>query len=102
MKAITAVAALESGLYTPETKIQDEAVLMLDNGATKVRNADHKSKGSMTLTAALAWSRNIVFSKVGLSSARQPAMLQLASTPLGSDLASVVKPASIFRARAKG
>jgi cell division protein FtsI/penicillin-binding protein 2 len=67
MKAITSVAALESGLYTPTTVIQDEAVLTLDNGATKVRNSDLKSKGSMTLTAALAWSRNIVFSKVGLS-----------------------------------
>jgi cell division protein FtsI (penicillin-binding protein 3) len=32
-----------------------------------VRNSDLKSKGSMTLTAALAWSRNVVFSKVGLS-----------------------------------
>ena len=67
MKAITSVAALESGLYTPTSVIQDEEVLTLDNGATKVRNSDHKSKGSMTLTAALAWSRNIVFSKVGLS-----------------------------------
>lgn len=67
MKAITSVAALESGLYTPTSVIQDEAVLTLDHGATKVRNADHKSKGSMTLTAAFAWSRNIVFSKVGLS-----------------------------------
>lgn len=67
MKAITSVAALESGLYTPTTIIQDEAVLTLDNGATKVRNSDHKSKGSITLTAALAWSRNIIFSKVGLS-----------------------------------
>lgn len=67
MKAITSVAALESGLYTPTTKIQDEALLTLDNGATKVRNSDLKSKGSMTLTAALAWSRNIIFSKVGLS-----------------------------------
>ena len=67
MKAITSVAALESGLYTPTTTIQDEAVLTLDNGATKVRNSDLKSKGSMTLTAALAWSRNIIFSKVGLS-----------------------------------
>ena len=67
MKAITSVAALESGLYTPTTYIQDEAVLTLDNGATKVRNSDLKSKGSMTLTAALAWSRNIIFSKVGLS-----------------------------------
>lgn len=67
MKAITSVAALESGLYTPTTVIQDEALLTLDNGATKVRNSDHKSRGSMTLTAALAWSRNIVFSKVGLS-----------------------------------
>ena len=67
MKAITSVAALESGLYTPSTSIQDETVLTLDNGATKVRNSDLKSKGSMTLTAALAWSRNIIFSKVGLS-----------------------------------
>ena len=67
MKAITSVAALESGLYTPTTKIQDEALLTLDNGTTKVRNSDLKSKGSMTLTAALAWSRNIIFSKVGLS-----------------------------------
>ena len=67
MKSITSVAALESGLYTPTSVIQDQAVLTLDHGATSVRNADHKSKGSMTLTAALAWSRNIVFSKVGLS-----------------------------------
>ncbi|MFM9129032.1 MAG: peptidoglycan D,D-transpeptidase FtsI family protein [Candidatus Limnocylindrus sp.] len=67
MKSITSVAALESGLYGPSTYIQDEEILTLDNGATKVRNSDLKSKGSMTLTAALAWSRNIVFSKVGLS-----------------------------------
>lgn len=67
MKAITSVAALESGLYTPSSHIADDAVLTLDNGATKVRNSDLKSKGSMTLTAALAWSRNVVFSKVGLS-----------------------------------
>ncbi|MFM2193631.1 MAG: peptidoglycan D,D-transpeptidase FtsI family protein [Candidatus Limnocylindrus sp.] len=67
MKAITSVAALESGLYTPTSRIQDETVLTLDNGATKVRNSDLKSKGSMTLTAALAWSRNVIFSKVGLS-----------------------------------
>lgn len=67
MKAITSVAALESGRYTPATQIQDEALLMLDNGATKIRNSDLKSKGSITLTAALAWSRNVIFSKVGLS-----------------------------------
>jgi len=67
MKSITSVAALESGLYGPSTYIQDEEILTLDSGATKVRNSDLKSKGSMTLTAALAWSRNIVFSKVGLS-----------------------------------
>ena len=67
MKSITSVAALESGQYTPSTQINDELVLTLDNGATKVRNSDLKSKGSMTLSAALAWSRNVVFSKVGLS-----------------------------------
>ncbi len=66
MKVLTSVAALEAGTATPSTIIQDEKVLVLDNGATKVRNANLQSKGALTLTEALAFSRNIVFSKVAL------------------------------------
>jgi len=67
MKAITSVAGLESGLYSPSSIIGDQSVLELDNGVNEVRNADRRSKGQMTLAAAFAWSRNVVFSKVALS-----------------------------------
>lgn len=67
MKAITSVAALESGSYSPSSIIADQSVLKLDRGVNEVRNADRRSKGQMTLAAAFAWSRNIVFSKIALS-----------------------------------
>jgi len=67
MKAITSVAGLESGVVTPQTVINDQTVLRLDDGVNAVRNADHRSKGAMTLSEAFAWSRNVVFSKVALS-----------------------------------
>jgi len=67
MKAITSVAGLESGLYSPSSIIGDQSVLELDHGVNEVRNADRRSKGQMTLAAAFAWSRNVVFSKVALS-----------------------------------
>jgi cell division protein FtsI/penicillin-binding protein 2 len=67
MKAITSVAGLESGLYSPSSIIGDQSVLKLDRGVNEVRNADRRSKGEMTLAAAFAWSRNVVFSKIALS-----------------------------------
>lgn len=67
MKAITSVAGLESGLYSPSSIIGDQSVLELDHGVNEVRNADRRSKGQMTLAAAFAWSRNVVFSKIALS-----------------------------------
>ena len=67
MKAITSVAGLESGSYSPSSIISDQSVLKLDQGVNEVRNADRRSKGQMTLAAAFAWSRNIVFSKIALS-----------------------------------
>jgi len=66
MKAITAVAALEDGVATPQSLYQDEKVLLLDNGASKVRNANLQSRGTLSLTEALAYSRNVVFTKVAL------------------------------------
>ena len=82
MKALTSVAALETGTATPSTVFQDEKVLVLDHGVTKVRNANLQSKGALTLTQALAFSRNVVFSKValGLGATTQSAAERLYQT----------------------
>ena len=60
------VAGIESGVVTPRTVIDDQSVLRLDHGENSVRNADHRSKGALTLAEAFAWSRNVIFSKVAL------------------------------------
>ena len=67
MKAITSVAGLETGSYSPSSIIGDQSVLKLDGGVNEIRNADRRSKGEMTLAAAFAWSRNVVFSKIALA-----------------------------------
>ena len=67
MKALTSVAGIERGVVTPATVINDQSVLRLDDGENAVRNADHRSKGALTLSEAFAWSRNVVFSKIALS-----------------------------------
>ena len=66
MKAMTSVAGIESGVVSPQTVIDDQSVLRLDHGENSVRNADHRSKGALTLAEAFAWSRNVIFSKVAL------------------------------------
>src|SRR5450756_847714 len=65
-KLLTATAALEAGVVTRTTKLRDQAVLMLDGGRASVRNADRGSKGTLTFQDAVAWSRNVVMSKVAL------------------------------------
>ena len=67
MKAITSVAGIESGVVTPQTLINDQSVLRLDNGVNAVRNADHRSKGALTLSEAFAWSRNYLLKDRTLS-----------------------------------
>lgn len=65
-KLLTATAALEAGVVTRTTKLRDQAVLTLDGGRASVRNADRGSKGTLTFQDAVAWSRNVVMSKVAL------------------------------------
>jgi len=65
-KLLTATAALEAGVVTRTTKIRDQAVLALDGGRASVRNADRGSKGTLTFQDGVAWSRNVVMSKVAL------------------------------------
>lgn len=72
-KLVTAIAALESGVVTRATKIADQSILRLDGGRTWVQNADRRSKGVLTFQDAIAWSRNVILSKVALRLGRTTA-----------------------------
>ncbi len=65
-KLMTATAALQAGVVTRTTKLRDQATLTLDGGQARVQNADRGSKGALTFQDAVAWSRNVVMSKVAL------------------------------------
>jgi cell division protein FtsI/penicillin-binding protein 2 len=65
-KMVAAAAALEAGIVTPTSIVSDGARLKLDGGRTFVTNADKRSRGRMTFEDAVAWSRNVVLSKVAL------------------------------------
>ena len=69
-KLLTATAALQAGVVTRTTILQDQTVLSLDNGRAFVQNADKGSKGAISFQDAVAWSRNVVMSKVALKLGR--------------------------------
>ncbi len=66
LKLLTATAALQAGVVTRTTVLHDQASLSLDGGRASVQNADRGSKGAITFQDAVAWSRNVVLSKVAL------------------------------------
>src|SRR4029453_1680120 len=47
-KMLPVVAGFEQGTVTPTTEMEDERVLVLDEGKAKVRNSDHRSMGTLT------------------------------------------------------
>jgi len=65
-KMMTAAVALESGTVTPKTKIKDIGTLKLDNGKSKIDNANRKGMGWITFEDGIAYSRNVVAAKVAL------------------------------------
>jgi len=65
-KMMTAAAALTKGTVTVSTRIKDTGTLRLDNGKTKIDDADHKAKGWMSFEDGVAYSRNVVAAKVAL------------------------------------
>jgi len=66
-KMMTAVTALESGEFTRTTRIKDVGTLRLDDGESKIDNADHKGMGWITFEDGIAYSRNVVAAKVALA-----------------------------------
>lgn len=65
-KMLTVIAGLETGTVTMATKFNDTGTLKLDNGKTKVDDADRKPMGILRLDDAIAFSRNVVATKVAL------------------------------------
>ena len=65
-KMVTAAAVLEAGVVKRGSTVRDQAQLRLDGGKATVTNADRGSKGTLTFQDAVAWSRNVVMSKVAL------------------------------------
>ena len=66
-KMMTAATALQAGTVTPSTRIKDVGTLRLDNGKTKIDDADRKGMGWMSFEDGIAYSRNVVAAKVALS-----------------------------------
>ncbi len=66
-KMVTAATVLEAGVVKRSSHVRDQAILRLDDGKAFVTNADKGSKGSLTFEDAVAWSRNVVMSKVALT-----------------------------------
>jgi cell division protein FtsI (penicillin-binding protein 3) len=65
-KMVTAAAALGAGVVKRGSGVRDQSILRLDGGKAFVTNADKGSKGGLTFEDAVAWSRNVVMSKVAL------------------------------------
>ncbi len=67
-KLVTAAAALESGKYTPETKVPGGTTLDLPLTKTNLKNENGMSCGGdkITLARALAVSCNVAFGSIGL------------------------------------
>jgi cell division protein FtsI/penicillin-binding protein 2 len=71
-KMVTAAAVLDAGVVTRTSAVHDQSILRLDGGKAFVTNADKGSKGRLTFQDAVAWSRNVVMSKVALELGRTP------------------------------
>jgi cell division protein FtsI/penicillin-binding protein 2 len=65
-KMLTVVAAIQDGVVTMKTKLNDSGSLKVDKGRAAVSDADLKAMGWMTFEDAIAYSRNVVAARVAL------------------------------------
>jgi cell division protein FtsI (penicillin-binding protein 3) len=66
-KMLTAAAALERGTVGLKTKVNDSGILRLDNGKTRVEDADARNLGWITFEDVIAKSRNVGAARVALA-----------------------------------
>lgn len=66
---VTAAAALDTGRYTPSSRIAGASPLTVSG--TPLRNDGNQSFGRLTLTQSLSYSVDTVFAQVGESAGRQ-------------------------------
>jgi len=65
-KMMTAAAGLQNGTVTRQTRFNDTGTLRLDNGKTKIDDADRKGMGWLSFEDGVAYSRNVVAAKAAL------------------------------------
>jgi cell division protein FtsI/penicillin-binding protein 2 len=65
-KMLTVLTALELQTTTLQTTYKDTGTLKLDNGKTKIEDADRKAMGVLKLEDGIAYSRNVVAARVAL------------------------------------
>jgi cell division protein FtsI/penicillin-binding protein 2 len=62
LKALTAAAALSRGVVSPRTRVMDTPRLPFEGAV--VQNADHRGMGSISVTQAIAYSRNVATARI--------------------------------------
>jgi penicillin-binding protein A len=65
-KTVTASAAIESGVSTPDTVYRDEGALTVESRVIPEQNRPDPNRIDYSLTDAFGWSLNVVFAQVGL------------------------------------
>ena len=65
-KMMTAAAGLQNGTVTGQTRFNDTGTLRLDNGKTKIDDADRRGMGWISFEDGVAYSRNVVAAKAAL------------------------------------
>ena len=65
-KMMTVVAGLEQGTTALDKVYRDSGRMWLDNGESKITDADNLAMGNLPLKDGIAYSRNIVAAKVAL------------------------------------
>ncbi len=65
-KMFTAAAALEEGIVSPKTMVNDSGSLKLDKGESTIHDADRHAMGWLTFEDVVAYSRNVGAAKVAL------------------------------------